>query len=233
MVPRMSSPSQPGMRMTGTLMDSSSSSMMGNCAFRSGSMGGRWALYCSRASMRNAGRPASKAQMTASGCAVSTNFMNMDMNPNTALVGVPSGAFMVGGTAWNARCMSEFPSMTAIFLVIGASLPTRRHDRRNPCKEPGNQPFTFSAHDSGRSYPKRPKDRIPLQFPWVPEALRTQRADGRKTVAFETEDAGDGHRHQSPRPPTRAARWRPCRRLWPRCIRGLCARRSARGWRCP
>ena len=63
-------------------------------------MGGRCALYCSSASMRNAGRPASNAQMTASGAATSTNLRNIEMNPNTALVGVPSGAFIVGGTAW-------------------------------------------------------------------------------------------------------------------------------------
>ena len=35
-----------------------------------------------------------------SGDAISMNLNSMDMNPNTALVGVPSGAFMVGGTAW-------------------------------------------------------------------------------------------------------------------------------------
>ena len=50
--------------------------------------------------MRNAGRPASNAQMTASGDATSTNLRNIEMKPNTALVGVPSGAFIVGGTAW-------------------------------------------------------------------------------------------------------------------------------------
>ena len=50
--------------------------------------------------MRNAGLPASKAHTMASGCAISTNLMSMDMNPKTAFVGVPSGAFMVGGTAW-------------------------------------------------------------------------------------------------------------------------------------
>ena len=63
-------------------------------------MGGRWALYCLSASMRNAGRPASNAQMSASGWEISMNFSSIDRKPNTALVGVPSGAFMVGGTAW-------------------------------------------------------------------------------------------------------------------------------------
>ena len=63
-------------------------------------MGGRWDLYCSSASMRNAGRPASNAQMSASGLAMSMNLRSMAMKPNTALVGRPSGAFMVWGPAW-------------------------------------------------------------------------------------------------------------------------------------
>ena len=100
MVPRMSSPSQPFTRTTGTAMAESSSSMMGNCTLRSSSMGGRCALYCSSARMRNAGRPASNAQMMASGLAISMNFSSMARKPNTALVGVPSGAFIVCGTAW-------------------------------------------------------------------------------------------------------------------------------------
>ena len=89
---------------------------MGNCTFSDSSMGGRCALYCSSASMRNAGRPASNAHTMASGCEMSMNFNSMAMKPNTALVGVPSGAFMVSGTAWNARCISELPSMTATFF---------------------------------------------------------------------------------------------------------------------
>lgn len=60
-------------------------------------MGGRWALYCSSASVRNFGRPASKAHTMASGLEMSMNLSSMAMKPNTALVGVPSGAFMVGG----------------------------------------------------------------------------------------------------------------------------------------
>lgn len=41
-----------------------------------------------------------------------------------AFVGRPSGAFMVGGTAWNARCISELPSMTAnVRRVSGISHP--------------------------------------------------------------------------------------------------------------
>ena len=105
------------------LMDSSSSSMMGNCAFSPGSMGGRWALYCSSASVRNFGRPASKAHTMASGLEISMNLSSMAMKPNTALVGVPSGAFMVGGTAWKARCINELPSMTATFFS-GIGLPS-------------------------------------------------------------------------------------------------------------
>ena len=50
--------------------------------------------------MRHFGRPASKAHTMASGCAISTNFSSMATKPKHALVGVPSGAFIVGGTAW-------------------------------------------------------------------------------------------------------------------------------------
>ena len=63
-------------------------------------MGGRCALYCSSAFMRKAGRPASNAQMMASGLAMSMNLRSMARKPNTAFVGVPSGAFIVCGTAW-------------------------------------------------------------------------------------------------------------------------------------
>ena len=38
----------------------------------------------------------------------------MDTKPKMALVGRPSGAVIVGGMAWKARCMSELPSTTAI-----------------------------------------------------------------------------------------------------------------------
>ena len=50
--------------------------------------------------MRKAGRPASNAQMMASGLAMSMNLSSMARKPNTAFVGVPSGAFIVCGTAW-------------------------------------------------------------------------------------------------------------------------------------
>ena len=79
---------------------SSRPSIRGNCTFSASSIGGRCALYCSIASMRHFGRPASKAHTMASGCAISTNFSSMAMKPKHALVGVPSGAFIVGGTAW-------------------------------------------------------------------------------------------------------------------------------------
>ena len=77
-------------------------------------MGGRCALYCGSISMRTFGRPLSKAQTTPSGVNSSTILRNMLRKPNTALVGRPSGAFMVGGTAWKARCISELPSITAM-----------------------------------------------------------------------------------------------------------------------
>ena len=57
-------------------------------------MGGRCALYDSSSAMRNCGLPASKAHTTASGEASSMNLRNIDMKPNTALVGVPSAADM-------------------------------------------------------------------------------------------------------------------------------------------
>ena len=41
--------------------------------------------------------------------------------PKSALVERPSGAFMGWRIAWNARCMREFPSMTAIVRVSGVS----------------------------------------------------------------------------------------------------------------
>ena len=81
------------------LMASRSFSITGNWAFRVGSMGGRVALYCSNASVRNAGRPLSKAHTMASGFEISMNFISMERKPKTALVGVPSGATMEGGTA--------------------------------------------------------------------------------------------------------------------------------------
>ena len=51
------------------------------------------------------------------------NLSSMEMKPNTALVGVPSGAFIVGGTAWKARCINELPSMTATFFS-GIGIPS-------------------------------------------------------------------------------------------------------------
>ena len=63
--------------------------------------------------MRTRGLPLSKATATPSGWKASTILRNMLRKPKMAFVGVPSGAFMVGGTAWKARCMSELPSMTA------------------------------------------------------------------------------------------------------------------------
>ena len=119
-VPRISSPSQPGTLTTGMSIDSSRSSISGNCTRRSSSIGGRWALYSSIASMRNAGLPASNAHTIASGDAPSMNFRSMERKPKTAWVGVPSAAFMVGGTAWYARCISELPSITA--MVLGMSV---------------------------------------------------------------------------------------------------------------
>ena len=76
-------------------------------------MGGRCALYCGSISMRTRGLPLSNATTTPSGLKVSIILRNMFRKPKIALVGRPSGAFMVGGTAWKARCMSELPSITA------------------------------------------------------------------------------------------------------------------------
>ena len=53
------------------------------------------------------------------------NLKSIEQKPKTAFVGVPSGAFMVGGTAWYARCMSELPSITAIVLGIGLPFAVR------------------------------------------------------------------------------------------------------------
>jgi len=100
MDPKMSSPSQPGIFTTGMPRAVSTSSMTGNCSRSSWSIGGRWALYFSISSRRNFGFPTSNAQKMASGLAVSMNLNSIDKNPNTAFVCVPSGAFMVGGTAW-------------------------------------------------------------------------------------------------------------------------------------
>ena len=86
-------------------------------------MGGRWALYWGSMSMRTWGLPLSNAQTTASGWKASIIFRNMLRKPKMAFVGRPSGAFMVGGTAWNARCMSELPSMTATTLRSDMKAP--------------------------------------------------------------------------------------------------------------
>ena len=110
----MSSPSQPSSSQTGTSRAARSSLTMGNCSCSAGSIGGRWALYCGSISMRTRGLPRSKAQMTPSGLKVPTIFMNMLKKPNSALVARPSGADMGWRMAWNARCMSELPSMTAM-----------------------------------------------------------------------------------------------------------------------
>ena len=64
--------------------------------------------------MRTRGLPLSKAQITPSGRKVSTSLMNMLKKPKRALVERPSGAFIGWRIAWNARCMSELPSMTAM-----------------------------------------------------------------------------------------------------------------------
>ncbi len=82
-------------------------------------MGGRWALYWGSISMRTRGLPLSKAQITPSGLKVSTILMNMLKKPNSALVERPSGAFMGWRMAWKARCIKEFPSMTAMVLGMG------------------------------------------------------------------------------------------------------------------
>ena len=71
--------------------------------------------------MRTRGLPLSKAQITPSGRNASTSLMNMLKKPKSALVERPSGAFMGWRIAWNARCMREFPSMTAIVRVSGVS----------------------------------------------------------------------------------------------------------------
>ena len=113
MVPKRSSPSHPSMAYTGTLMASSSSCTMGNCSESSGSRGGRWALYWGSMSMRTWGAPLSNATTTPSGWKSSMSLSSIETKPNRALVGRPSGAFMLGGIAWYARCMSELPSMTA------------------------------------------------------------------------------------------------------------------------
>ena len=63
-------------------------------------MGGRCALYWGSISMRTRGLPRSKATATPSGWKASTILRNMLRKPKMALVGRPSGAFMVGGTAW-------------------------------------------------------------------------------------------------------------------------------------
>ena len=85
-------------------------------------MGGRCALYWGSISMRTRGLPRSKAQMTPSGRKVSTSLMNMLKKPKSALVERPSGALMGWRMAWNARCMSELPSMTAMVLLSGMLL---------------------------------------------------------------------------------------------------------------
>ena len=131
-VPRISSPSQPSSSITGIERFFSSSLIMGNWLRRFGSMGGRWALYWGSISMRTFGRPLSNAQTTPSGENSSTILRNMLRKPNTALVGRPSGAFMVGGTAWKARCMSELPSMTAMTRRARAGVKSGMEDLSRP-----------------------------------------------------------------------------------------------------
>ena len=73
----------------------------------------RLALYVASASWRNVGSGRSKATSTSSGrCSLST-LMNIDVNPNTALVSCPLAVDMSCGRAKNARYVSEFPSSSS------------------------------------------------------------------------------------------------------------------------
>ena len=74
-------------------------------------VGGRCTLYCASASMRNAGLPRSNATTTPSGRRSATILSSIEMKPKAALVGRPSGAVIVGGSAWNARWMRLLPSI--------------------------------------------------------------------------------------------------------------------------
>ena len=160
---------------------------MGNCWRRSLSMGGRWALYCGSICMRTAGRPLSNAQITPSGSNASTILRNMLRNPKTALVGRPSGAFMVGGTAWNARCISELPSMTAT---------TRRLDEDSPDEETSvirPSLVSFAVHQSTRAaalapYPKAPSPTLPQARRGRP--ARSLRGEGEVALADASPRAG-------------------------------------------
>ncbi len=73
--------------------------------------------------MRALGRPLSKHTAMPQGLKRSSSFMNMDMKPNTALVGVPSGAVMLAEIAWNALWIRELPSTTATVLRWSAIEP--------------------------------------------------------------------------------------------------------------
>ena len=111
-------------RTTGTFMDSNRFSTRGNCTLSSSSMDGRVALYCSSASMRNAGLPTSE-------CADPIHQERLvelyehGHEAERRVCGVPSGAFIVGGTAWYALCIREFPSITTIFFGIILPLPSK------------------------------------------------------------------------------------------------------------
>ena len=94
---------------------------MGNCSCKDGSIGGRCALYWGSISMRTRGLPLSKAQITPSGEKVSTNLTSMLKKPNSALVARPSGADIGCRMAWNALCMSELPSITAMVRPAGVA----------------------------------------------------------------------------------------------------------------
>ena len=86
-------------------------------------VGGRCILYCASASVRNAGLPRSNATTTPSGRRSAISLSSIDMKPKAALVGRPSGAVIVGGSAWNARWIRLLPSMTATVRTRRRSLP--------------------------------------------------------------------------------------------------------------
>ena len=130
----MSSPSQPWSSTTGTSSARSSCFTMGNCSCRDSSIGGRCALYCGSMSILTCGFPLSNAQITPSGEKDSTSLMNMLKKPKSALVARPSGAVMGWRIAWNARCMSELPSMTAMVLLGWSCVAAKVSAMGSPCR---------------------------------------------------------------------------------------------------
>jgi hypothetical protein len=83
----------------------------------------RWALYSGFCSWRKVGSGRSNATATASGWWSRTRLMNIDVNPNTALVTCPEAVTRSVGRAWNAAVGGEFPSIS--MNRIGGSSPRR------------------------------------------------------------------------------------------------------------